>query len=160
MYRTAVLLAALALAAAPDTPPAYDAKVMPASPEAEQRLLKFRVPAGLTAELWAAEPLLANPVAFAFDERGRCFVAETYRLSQGVPDIRSHMGWLDDDLACRTVRDRLNLYKKHLGDKFDTYAVHHDRVKLVEDMDGDGKADRSTVFADGFNTHVSGVGAG
>jgi quinoprotein glucose dehydrogenase len=155
----ALLLSVLSLSAA-DAPPAYEAKVMPASPEAEQRLQKFCVPAGLRAELWAAEPLVANPVAFAFDERGRCFVAETFRLHAGVTDIRGHMDWLDDDLACRTVADRLNLYKKYLGKEFDSYAVHHDRVRLIEDTTGSGKADKSTVFADGFHTHVTGIGAG
>ena len=43
--------------------------------------------------------MLANPVSFAFDEKGRCFVAETFRLHHGVTDNRGHMNWLDDDLA-------------------------------------------------------------
>ena len=43
---------------------------------------------GLKVEVWAAEPLLANPVAFTFDEKGRCFVVETFRHTQGVPDTR------------------------------------------------------------------------
>ena len=30
----------------------------------------FRVPDGLAVELFAAEPLLANPVAFCIDEKG------------------------------------------------------------------------------------------
>src|SRR5205823_11381456 len=155
-----VCLPAAALFAADAPPPAYDAKVLPASPEAAQRLQKFRLPAGLKAELWAAEPLLANPVAFSFDERGRCFVAETFRHSDGVPDIRGHMAWLDDDLACRTVRDRFHLLKKHLGADFDSYTKHHDRVKLVWDSTGAGHADQATVFAEGFNQHTSGIGAG
>jgi quinoprotein glucose dehydrogenase len=154
------LLAACLLVAADAPPPAYQADVKPASPEAELRLTKFRVPAGLRAELWAAEPMVANIVAFAFDGRGRCYVAETFRHSDGVTDIRGHMDWLDDDLACRTVQDRFNLYKKHLGAKLDTYAVHHDRVRLVEDTKGGGKADKATVFADGFHSHVTGIGAG
>ncbi len=33
---------------------------------------------GFKVTLWAAEPLLANPVAVSFDERGRLYVAETY----------------------------------------------------------------------------------
>src|SRR6516225_1925557 len=156
----ALLLAACSLIAADAPPPAYHADVKPASPEAELRIQKFRVPPGLKVELWAAEPLLANPVAFAFDGRGRCYVAETFRHSDCVPDIRGHMAWLDDDLARRTVADRFNLYKKHLGDKLDTYPVHHDRVRLLEDTTGSGRADKSTVFADGFNSHVSGIGAG
>src|SRR5262249_57499485 len=71
-----------------------------------------------------------------------------------------HMDWLDDDLASRTVADRVALYKKYLRDKFDTYSVHHDRVRLLEDTDGDGVADRATVFADGFHHAADGLGAG
>src|SRR5437763_1012324 len=99
---------------------AYEPEIKPASDEALRVMAKFRVPAGLKVELWAAEPMLANPVALAFDEHGRCYVAETFRHSQGVPDIRGYMSWLDDDLASRTVADRLAMYKKHLGDKFDS----------------------------------------
>ena len=36
----------------------------------------FRLEPGLRVELVAAEPLVVSPVAFAFDERGRLFVAE------------------------------------------------------------------------------------
>src|SRR5262249_34286815 len=36
----------------------------------------------------------------------------------------------------------------------------HERVRLVEDTDGDGQADRSTVFADGFHHLEDGIGAG
>src|SRR4029077_6052286 len=51
-------------------------------------------------------------------------------------------------------------YKKYLKDKVGEYAVEHDRVRLIEDTDGDGKADRATVFADGFNRAEDGIGAG
>jgi len=40
---------------------------------------------------WAPEPLLANPVAICTDEKGRWYVAETFRLHAGVTDIREHM---------------------------------------------------------------------
>src|SRR5262249_41034573 len=30
-------------------------------------------------------------------------------------------------------------------------AKGHDRIKICEDTDGDGKADKFTIFADGFN---------
>ena len=36
-------------------------------------------------------------------------------MSAGVTDIRGHMNWLDDDLACRTVADRVAMYRKYLG---------------------------------------------
>src|SRR5437588_823471 len=107
-----------------ETPAAkpYQPSIAPASNEATLTLPRIRVPAGLKVELFAAEPMLANPVCFSIDEKGRFFVAETFRLHAGVTDIRGHMDWLDDDLAARSVADRVAMLKKHLGPKIDTYA--------------------------------------
>ena len=120
----------------------------------------FRVPSGLKVELFAAEPLLANPVAFCLDENGVAYVAETFRHSDGVTDTRNHMDWLDDDLASRSVADRVAMYKKYLGSNFESFHVQHERIRRVVDRDGDGRADASTVFADGFNDPAAGIGAG
>src|SRR5262245_33988187 len=138
----------------------YNPRVAPASDEPLRALKRIRVPAGLKVELWAAEPLLANPVCFAFDEKGRAYVAETFRLHAGVTDNRNNMYWLDDDPASRTVADRLAMYRKHLGKRLAGYGVAHDRVRLLEDTAGKGKADRATVFADGFNRPEDGIGSG
>ena len=70
------------------------------------------------------------------------------------------MNWLDDDLACRTVADRVAMYKKFLGKEFATYNLQHERVRRIVDRDGDGRADVATVFADGFNDPAAGIGAG
>jgi len=76
------------------------------NPEAEQALKRLRPPKGLQASLFAAEPDFVNPVAFSFDEKGRAYVVETHRLGNCTYDIRGHMAWVDDDLACRNVADR------------------------------------------------------
>ena len=138
----------------------YNPPIAPASEEAKRAIPSFRVPAGLKVELFAAEPLLANPVAFCIDEKGVVYVAETFRLHAGVTDTRNHMNWLDDDLACRTVADRVAMYQKFLGKEFASYQLQHDRVRRIVDRDGDGRADQATVFADGFNNPASGIGAG
>src|ERR1044071_8909907 len=49
----------------------------PRSP-AEETLTRMYLPEGFRAELVAAEPDIQQPVAFAFDERGRIWVAEAY----------------------------------------------------------------------------------
>src|SRR3954465_11052748 len=72
------------------------AEIAPASDEGELALKRMRWPDGLTATLWASEPMLANPVAFNFDERGRIFVAETYRYRTSTLDIRDYMWTLED----------------------------------------------------------------
>jgi quinoprotein glucose dehydrogenase len=160
----ASLMTTLALAAcAPgqgsaDKP--YSPTISPASNEALLGLKSIRLPKGLEISLFAAEPMLANPVCFCFDERNRIYVAETFRIHAGVEDTREHMHWLDDDLASRTVADRVAMYRKHLGNKIKSYGIEHDRIRLLEDVGGHGKADRSTVFADGFNQIPDGIGAG
>ena len=75
------------------------AEIAPASNEGEQALKRMKLPPGLVATLWAAEPMLANPVAFNFDEKGRIFVAETYRYRSSVLDIRDYMWTLEAELA-------------------------------------------------------------
>src|SRR4051794_325980 len=81
--------------------------IAPASNEAELAIKAFQVAPDLKVDLWAAEPMLANPVAFNFDEKGRLFVCETFRLGHGVDDIREIMPWLNEELASRTVDERL-----------------------------------------------------
>src|SRR5579859_7570222 len=82
--------------------------IAPASEDAEHAIKRFKAAPGLKVDLWAAEPLLANPVAFCFDEKGRAYVCETFRLGAGVDDIRGIMPWLDEDLASRSVDDRVS----------------------------------------------------
>src|ERR1044071_7647898 len=120
----------------------------------------FEVASGLKIDLWAAEPLLVNPVAFNFDEQGRAYVCETFRLHAGVGDIRGIMDWLDEELASRTVDERLAEMKRHLGDRFNTYTNNSERIVLLQDTTGNHRADKSTLFAEHFNTPVDGIAAG
>ena len=66
-------------------------QVAPASDEAELALKRFHLSPGFSAGIFAAEPMLANPVAFCLDEHGRVFVAETHRYRSSVLDIRNYM---------------------------------------------------------------------
>jgi quinoprotein glucose dehydrogenase len=156
----ALLAANLGRAETPATPAPSPPQISPASADGQQSIKGFRVPAELRTELFAAEPLLANPVAFFVDERGRVFVCETFRQGKGVEDNRGHGHWLDDDLAAQTVEDRLTYIQKHLKEKAIDYTKYDDRIRLLEDTDGDGKADKAIVFADRFNNIVNGTGAG
>src|SRR5262245_16633351 len=107
--------------------------VAPASNEGELAIKRFQVMPGLKVDLWAAEPMLANPVAFNFDDHGRAYICETFRLGAGVDDIRGLMSWLNEDLACRSVDDRLAEMKRHLGDRFAGYSLQSERIRLLED---------------------------
>jgi quinoprotein glucose dehydrogenase len=143
-----------------------DGKYIPpiagASKEGENAIARIKVPEGFKVSLYAAEPLIANPVSFCFDAQGRIYACETFRQksNKGVEDNRGHKEWLDDDLAATKVEDRLAYIKKHRPDQGASYAVEQDRLRLLEDRDGDGVADHDTVYADGFRDILTGTGAG
>ncbi len=130
------------------------------SNEGELAIGQFRIPEGYRLELVAAEPDLANPVAFCIDEQGRFYVCETFRQGKGVEDNRNHMNWLERDLSLQTVEERVEMFREFLGDEAEGFRREHDRIRLLADTDGDGVVDQSTVFADGFNEIEDGTGSG
>ncbi len=156
------ILSLAAVLVAQDAKPAYMPSVAGKSDEGLKAIAPMKVPAGFKVELWAAEPDVANPVAFSIDEKGRIYVAETFRQGDqgGVVDNRGHMYWLDDDLAAMTVEDRRAFMLKHRKDKLEQWTKHHDRIRLLEDTNGDGTADKATIFSTGYNDLVDGTGAG
>ena len=82
---------------------------------------RTQVPADMKLVLFASEPDIMKPIAFAWDARGRLWVAETSDYPHGVS-------------------------KDGAG---------HDKIRICEDTDGDGKADKFTVFADRLNIPTS-----
>ena len=84
----------------------------PLSPREEQATL--RVLPGFRVELVASEPQVIDPVALAFDENGRLFVAEM----RGYPN-----------------------------DGVGTGDLKSGRIRVLEDLDGDGFYEKSTLFA-------------
>ena len=131
-----------------------------ASDAAEQAIKGFTVPKGFLCELVAAEPLLANPVAFSIDEQGRFFVAETFRFGAGVPDIRERMHWLDTELASTSVAERIAYTHRFEPTNSVWWTNREDRIRLLSSSKGDGKLDQSKVFASGFSDLSEGLGAG
>ncbi len=137
------------------------AEVEEASDEAQHALSAARLPTGWQRHLFAAEPLVANIVAFDVSHDGQLYVAESFRQNRGVTDNREHNeAWLLADLAAQTVQDRIDFHKRLLGDKIKDYTRYDDRVRRVWDADGDGVADQAVVFANGFNRIEDGTGAG
>ena len=112
----------------------------PLEPEASRKL--FRVPEGFHVELVAAEPHLADPVAMAFDARGRILVCEIHAYNlEGYYDVveLNKTGVLDK--AVRRIPANPDAIRRAEKEQYGT-------VKLLEDTDGDGRVDRSTVLAD------------
>jgi quinoprotein glucose dehydrogenase len=184
LFRAALCLSALAVlrpaliaaaASAASPAPAADAvskllnpgtrlatpKVAPASDEAAQAIQRMKLAAGLKISLWAAEPMLANPVAFTIDERGRIFVAETYRYRSSTLDIRDYMQILEDELANRNLADFSAMIARRFGPEgVKELSIETEVLRLVEDRNHDGVADFSTIYADGFNSPLDGIASG
>ncbi|MEO8353634.1 MAG: HEAT repeat domain-containing protein, partial [Chthoniobacteraceae bacterium] len=131
-----------------------------ASDEAIMAMKKFQIPAGFTTSLWASEPMLGNPVAFSIDEQGRVFVAETFRYRTSVLDIRHYMFMLEDDLASRNTDDRIASTKKNFPDDWQKLEVETEVVRLLQDTDGDGRADKASQYAAGMSSLLDGINSG
>lgn len=134
--------------------------LQPASDEAEKAMKKFVIPDGFKVDVWASEPLLGNPVSFSIDEKGRLFAAETYRYRTSTLDIRHYMFMLEDDLACRNTDDRIASIKKNFPKEWQKLENETEVVRLVEDRDGDGKADSSSEYAADMRTMLDGINSG
>jgi quinoprotein glucose dehydrogenase len=146
------------LSCAQDVPTELELRAGDSDLERARQLVK--VPPGFQVQLFASEPDVLNPVALAFDERGRCFVVETFRRDKQVLDMRDHREWVEDDLASRTVEDRVAFLQRYARDGIRLFREESERVRLLVDGDGDGRADSSTVFADGFDGLTDGIAAG
>jgi len=131
------------------------------NPAAELALKGLQLAPGLKVELFAAEPMLKNPVAFSIDERGRVFVVETHRWNKSVFDITKETPWLLNDLSLRTVAGRADFLRRQFtGTNFATLTNDTEVIRLLEDRDADGRADFSEIVATGFNKPESGTAAG
>ncbi len=95
------------------------------TPEQERAALK--VPDGFEVQLFAAEPQINKPINIAFDARGRLWVSSTVEYPYAAAKER----WSDPQGT--RVKDS------------------RDAIKILEDTDGDGRADKVTTFANGLN---------
>lgn len=131
----------------------------PPSPQ-ELDLKRLEVAPGFTTHLWASEPAFKNAVSFSFDEQGRAFIVETHRYGKSIFDITQNLPWLIDDLSFRKVEDRTAFLQRQFATNRAVLTADSELLRLVEDRDGDGKADTSSVFADDFRDVPTGTAAG
>ncbi len=133
------------------------------SPTPEQSFELLHVQDGYSKQLIASEPNVMDPVSFCFDEHGNILVAESFRQENAVPDNRSSPFWLEDDLQSQTLEDRLAMFEYWADQRtngMDFYTEFEERIRRLEDVDGDGVFETSTVVADGFNNPLDGTAAG
>ena len=105
----------------------------------EEAAGRMTVADGFEVQLVAAEPLVRQPVAIEFDDRGRLWVIQylQYPNPAGLKRVKV-------DRYSRTVYDRVPEPPPR-GPK------GADRITILEDTDGDGRADRAKDFVTGLN---------
>jgi putative membrane-bound dehydrogenase-like protein len=94
-------------------------------------------------------------------------------------DIREHPMWIADDVGLTSVEEKQAFLKRELAPgklrlprgglkdhnkdgsiDWKDLTVHSERIYQLRDTDSDGTADKMTVFAEGFNSEVTGIAAG
>ena len=103
----------------------------------------MKLPPGFRFDLVAAEPLVREPSAMAFDERGRLYVCEIHGYNlDGYLDIveLNKTGVLDREV--RRVRHATP--ESQAAAQKETYGT----VRQLRDTDGDGRMDVSDIWAD------------
>ena len=118
----------LAVAAAPvaiapakenEPPPVDTVKFSGLSPEDAAR--EATVPPGFKMHLFAGEPDVKQPIAFALDDRGRLWVAEAYTYPRRAPEGQG--------------KDRILVFEDTNGDhKFDKRTVFMEGLNLVSGL--------------------------
>src|SRR5262249_47782123 len=100
---------------------------------------RMSVAKGLEVRLVASEPLVRQPVAIEFDDRGRLWVIQylQYPNPSGLKRVTV-------DRFSRTTYDRLPEPPPR-GPKGE------DCITILEDADGDGRVDRGRDFVTGLN---------
>jgi putative membrane-bound dehydrogenase-like protein len=118
-----------------------------ACPTVEAAIEKMTVPEGYRVVNFAAEPLLRNPIAMTWDEKGRLWVLEGLEYPNGSKHPAPFCGEVNHDNYqpvpdnCQGKEDRRSAARQ----------LPRDRVVILEDTDGDGVADKRTIFLEGLN---------
>jgi putative membrane-bound dehydrogenase-like protein len=105
----------------------------------EETVRRMVVPEGFHVEVFAAEPMVRQPVSACFDERGRLWVVEylQYPNPAGLKPVTV-------DQYLRTEYDKV-------PEPPPRGVRGADRIKILEDTDGDGQADSVKIFVEGLN---------
>jgi putative membrane-bound dehydrogenase-like protein len=118
------LLAPLSLCAS-EFPAPYNSEPDTSQPmSAAEAAAKMRLPHGFRATVFAAEPDVQNPIAMAWDARGRLWIAENYTYAEGGKKF---------DL---NLRDRILIFEDKDGDgRFDTRKMFTDELQMLTSIE-------------------------
>lgn len=128
---------------------------------------------------WSGDVNVPDPVAISLDYQGRAYVTQTMRRKSQDLDIRANTDWIPDDVGLEGPADKQAFFhaqmpsggpepkKKRVDDMnkdgvkdWHDLTVLSEKIHRLEDVDGDGTADKIETYADGFQTEITGIAAG
>jgi putative membrane-bound dehydrogenase-like protein len=110
---------------AADFPSPHNSETTPGSPmAAEEAAAKWKVPSGFKVNVFAAEPDVQNPIACAWDPRGRLWIAENYTYAEHTVKWEAKL------------RDRVLIFEDADGDgRHDKRTVFTDDVQHLTSVE-------------------------
>ena len=129
-------------------------------PSVEAQQAAFVLPEGFEINLFAAEPLLRNPVQMNWDAQGRLWVvcSTTYPHIEVGAAPNDQVVVLEDTDGDGTAdkstlfADDLHIPTALLPGDGGLYVANSTELLFLRDTDGDGKADERTILLSGFGT--------
>ena len=136
----------------------------PLKPEDSQQ--HIQVPEGFETVLYAAEPNIINPIAFAWDEGGRLWVIQSQDYPHGLEnDVGGDRITICEDTNRDGKADRFidfatqqSLSTGIVIVKGGAIVAQAPEMVFLQDTDGDDQMDRRTVLFDGFGTYDTHAG--
>ena len=124
--------------------------------EPEEALSTIEVADGFRVELFAAEPLVEDPVAMEVDEAGRMYVVESHGYptrKKGASQIKQLIDSDADGHPDKSIvfADSLRMPKGLMRWKNGLLVTDAPEVLYLEDTNGDGRADKREVVLTGFD---------
>jgi quinoprotein glucose dehydrogenase len=143
-----------------------------------ESLVKPSIAEGLTMKLWGIDSLVISPIAVDIDDAGNLYYVTTNRQKNSEFDIRGHGDWEIESIRLQTVDDKRaflhrilspensekNRWMKDLnGDSSHDWkdmTIEKENVYRLQDINGDGVADKSQLVVDDFHDEVTDVAGG
>ena len=133
---------------------------------------------GLSLSIWGVDSLVISPIAIDIDDEGKLYYTTTDRQKNSEFDIRAHHDWEIGSIQLETIDDKRAFLHKTLSpensDKnkwlkdmnkdsshdWRDMLVEKEKVYRMEDVNGDGVAEKTQLVVDDFHDEVTDVAGG